>query len=158
MTQVCLVGDDDVELRFELLSRQTAREALSTYDLSEPYENTLALETVSVGTAVSLLNDLNWYLVRFTDGAWIRDPSIDEKEWLSRDLATAVRNDHVVPEDTGELLVIYGIERDSPADAGRLVEPLYVRRTDGTRPEYDLADVDETVTIRVTEPEFEAGA
>lgn len=155
MTQVCLVGDDDVELRFELLSRQTAREALSTYDLSEPYENTLALETVSVGTAVSLLNDLNWYLVRFTDSAWVRDPSIDDEEWLSRDLATAVRNDQIEPAATGARLVIYGVARESPADTGQLVEPLYVTRTDGAVPEYDLADVEETVTVRVTESEFE---
>jgi hypothetical protein len=158
VTRVCLVGDDDVDLRFELLSRQTAREALSTYDLSQPYANTLALETVSVGTAVSLLNDLNWYLVRFTDAAWIREASIDEEEWLSRSLATAVRNDQLAPDRTGELLSIYGVERESPADAGRLVEPLYVRRTDDTIPEYDPRDVDETVLVRVTETEFEAGS
>jgi len=156
VTRVCLVGDDDVDLRFELLSRETARDALSTYDLDQPYENTIALETVSIGTAVSLLNDLNWYLVRCTDAAWVREPSIDDQEWLSRELATAVRNDQIAPERTGQLLSIYGVERESPADAGRLVEPLYVRRTDGTVPEYDLRDVDETVVVRVTESEFEA--
>jgi len=38
----------------------------------------------------------------------------------------------------------------------RLVEPLYVRRTDRDLPEYDLRDVDETVVVRVSESEFEA--
>ncbi|WP_135822640.1 DUF5804 family protein [Halostella litorea] len=148
MTRVCLVGADDVDLRFELLSRETAREALSTYDLTQPYENTLALSTVSVGAAVSLLNDLNWYLVRYADAALVRDPSVSETEWLSRDLAEAVRNDEVTPEETDEFLRLYGV------DGGRLVEPLFVRRTDGEVPEYDLRDVEETVAVRVTEGEF----
>jgi len=148
VTRVCLVGADDIDLRFELLSRETAREALSTYDLGQPYENTLALSTVSVGAAVSLLNDLNWYLVRYADAALVRDPSVSETEWLSRDLAEAVRNDDVTPAETDEYLRLYGV------DDGRLVEPLFVRRTDGQVPEYDLREVEETVTVRVTEAEF----
>ena len=148
MTRVCLVGDDDVDLRFELLSRETAREALSTYDLTQPYENTLALSTVSVGAAVALLNDLNWYLVRYADAALVRDPSVSGTEWLSRDLAEAVRNDEVTPAETDEYLRLYGV------DDGRLVEPLFVRRTDGDVPEYDLRDIEETVAVRVTEGEF----
>ena len=71
MTRVCLVGAKDVELRYELVSRETAREALATYDLREPYENTVAVETVSLGSAVALLNDLNWYLVRFAREALV---------------------------------------------------------------------------------------
>jgi hypothetical protein len=148
VTRVCLVGTDDVDLRFELLSRETAREALATYDLSQPYENTLALETVSVGAAVALLNDLNWYLVRFADAALVRDPSISESEWLSRDLAEALRNDEIRPDATGRYLRLYGV------DDGKLVEPLFVTRTDGEVPEYDLRDVSETVAVRVTEAEF----
>ncbi|HMB50646.1 DUF5804 family protein [Natronoarchaeum rubrum] len=203
MTRVCLVGSPDVVLRYELLSRETAREALSTYDLSEPFENAISLETVSVGAAVSLLNDLNWYLTRFVDTAFVREPSIDADEWLSRELAEAVRNDRVDPAETGTYLKIYGVvseddgapepagpgasgdrsgaaaaEGASSADAadagaadagaatepsagavqtgpGKLVEPLYVRRTDGSVPEYDLRDVEETVVVRVTESEFE---
>jgi len=192
VTRVCLVGSPDVVLRYELLSRETAREALSTYDLSEPFENAISLETVSVGAAVSLLNDLNWYLTRFVDTAFVREPSIDADEWLSRELAEAVRNDRVDPADTGTYLKIYGVvsedaaepagsdaasapgEPDAGAAAasgdgvdaasgpgavetgpGELVEPLYVRRTDGSVPEYDLRDVEETVVVRVTESEFE---
>ncbi|MFT4889595.1 MAG: hypothetical protein ACI9YT_000505 [Halobacteriales archaeon] len=149
VTRVCLVGRDDVDLHFELLSRETSREALATYDLSESFENAVAVETVSLGAAVALLNDLNWYLVRFADEALILDPSVSETEWLSRDLATAVRNGAVDPDETGEYLKIYGLED------GRLVEPLYVRRTKGEHPEYDLRDVDETVVVRVDPDEFE---
>jgi hypothetical protein len=32
-----LVGDPDVDVRYELLSRETAREALSTYDRTHSY-------------------------------------------------------------------------------------------------------------------------
>ena len=112
MTQVCLVGDPDVNVRYELLSRETARDALATYDLQEPFANCLAVETVSLGAAVSLLNDLNWYLVRFADAALVREPSISETEWLSRELATAVRDDEVDPGETGRFLMVYGVVSD----------------------------------------------
>lgn len=149
MARVCLLGDDGVNLRYELLSRETARDALATYDLRQPYHNSVALETVSLGAAVALLNDLNWYLVRFADEALLLDPSVSETEWLSRELATAVRNGDVDSDGTGEFLKIYGV------DDGRLVEPLYVRRTAGEHPEYDLRDVDDTVVVRVDPDEFD---
>lgn len=149
MTRVCLVGSSDDNLRYELLSRETARDALATYDLAEPFENTVAVETVSLGAAVALCNDLDWYLRRFADGAWVLEASVDEAEWLSRDLATAVRDGGVAPADTGRYLTLYGVED------GRLVEPMYVARTGGPLPEYDLRDVERTVRVRVTETEFE---
>lgn len=207
MTRVCLLGDPDVVLRYELLSRETSREALSTYALEEPFQNSVAVETVSLGAAVSLLNDLQWYIVRFVDEALVLEPSVDDEEWLSRDLARQIRAKDVDPEETDEFLKLYGVEEPDPGtnraardattpdaetesksvtasvgeDAGsaggspgageatqgetgrttyssappRLVEPLYVRRVDGTVPEYDLRDVDETVVVRVTESEFE---
>ena len=148
MTTVCIVGDDDTEVRFELLSRETARHALSTYDLASPWENTLAVTTVSLGAAVSLCNDLNWYLVRFADRVFVHEPSISDEEWLSRDLAAAVRDNEVASEETERFLAVYGV-----AD-GRLVEPMYVTRRDGDVPEYDLRKVEETVVVRVTEEEF----
>ncbi|KAA9395781.1 hypothetical protein Har1130_06015 [Haloarcula sp. CBA1130] len=184
MTQVCLVGSEDVNLRYELLSRETARNALATYDLQEPFENTIAVDTVSLGAAVALLNDLNWYLVRFADTAFIRDPSISETEWLSRDLAAAIRDDDVAPEDTGRFLTVYGIvEPDDTSDATdddvpeaateptsepgpgatmeadsppELVDPMLLTRTGDTIPEYDLQEVDDTLIVRVTESEFGA--
>lgn len=169
MTRVCLIGSPDVNLRYELLSRETSREALATYDLERPFENTLALRTVSVGAAVSLLNDLEWYLVRFVDEALVKEPSVSEDEWLSRDLATALRNGDREPAATGEYLKIYGVESvdeadddaaDGPTAAAtletpdRLVEPLYVRRTDGEVPAYDRREVSETLVVRLTREEY----
>lgn len=148
MTRVCLLGDPDVNLTYELLSRETARDALATYDIEEPFENSLAVDTVSLGAAVALLNDINWYLVRFVDEALVREPSISTDEWLSRDLAREVRDGAVPPEETDQRLKLFGLVD------GRPVEPLYVRRKQGETPEYDLRDVDETVIVRVSESEF----
>jgi hypothetical protein len=145
---VCLLGDPDVNLTYELLSRETARDALTTYDIEEPFENSLAVDTVSLGAAVALLNDLNWYLVRFVDEALVREPSISTDEWLSRDLAREVRDGAVPPEETDQRLKLFGLVD------GRPVEPLYVRRKQGETPEYDLRDVEETVVVRVSESEF----
>ncbi|GAB3025216.1 DUF5804 family protein [Natronobiforma cellulositropha] len=183
MTRVCLLGSPEVDLGYELLSRETSRDALATYDLERPFENALAVRTVSIGGAVSFLNDLQWYLVRFVDEALVQEPSVSDEEWLSRDLATALRNGDCEPADTGEHLKIYGLESasdddgpppatvgddgdasevsdDPPASAPavtrppRLVEPLYVRRVDGEVPEYDLRDVEETLVVRLTPGEF----
>lgn len=117
MTRVCLVGKEAVELRPELLAYETARSALSTYDLDEPYANSVAVETISLGTAASLLGDLDWYLARLVDEALVLEPSVDETEWLSRRLATAVRDGDRDPEETGDLLKVYGVEY-GPRDAG----------------------------------------
>jgi hypothetical protein len=151
VTRVCIVGDEDVNLRYELLSRETSRAALATYDLDEPFVNAIAVDTVSLGTAVSLLNDLNWYLIRFADHAFVRDPSIDPDEWLSRDLATKIRDGRVDPDETDEYVAIFGV------DDGRLVEPMYASRIDGGLPDYDLRDVERTVVVRLTGAEFDAG-
>ena len=148
MTRVCLLGDPDVELSYELLSRETARDALATYDIEEPFENSVAVDTVSLGAAVSLLNDLDWYLVRFVDEALVLEPSVATDEWLSRDLAREVRDGDVPPEETDQRLKVFGLVD------GRPVEPLFVRRRQGETPEYDLRDVDETVVVRVSEAEF----
>jgi hypothetical protein len=150
MTRVCLLGDDDVELRYELVSHETSREALSTYELREPYRNTVAVETVSLGAAVALLNDLNWYLVRFVDEAFVFDPSVSDEEWLSRALAEAVREDELAPGETGRFLKVFGV-----AD-GELLEPMFLTRTGTELPAYDLHEVDETLVVRVTEAEFGA--
>ncbi|MFC5973137.1 DUF5804 family protein [Halomarina salina] len=174
MTTVCLVGEPDCDLRYELLSRETARDALTTYSLDQPFENSVAVETISLGAAVSFVNDLSWYLVRFVDTTLVHEPSISEGEWLSRDLARAIRDGDVRPEESDRYLKVYGVERpdetasDSegqPNEEGedgsqvtaslpRLVEPMFVARTGRQLPEYDLRDVDETLVVRVTEEEF----
>ena len=145
---MCLLGDPEVELAYELLSRETARDALATYEITEPFENSVAVDTVSLGAAVALLNDLNWYLARFVDEALVSEPSVATDEWLSRELAQAVRDGDVPPEETDRRLKVFGLVDGRPA------EPLFVRRRQGERPEYDLRDVDETVVVRVSEPEF----
>ena len=148
MTRVCLLGDPDVNLTYELLSRETSREALATYEVEEPFANGVAVDTVSLGAAVTLLNDLDWYLVRFVDEALVLDPSISRTEWLSRDLAREVRDGEVPPEETDQRLKVFGLVDGDP------VEPMYVRRVQGKTPEYDLRDVDETLVVRVSEAEF----
>lgn len=175
MARVCLIGKADVTLQYELLSRETSREALAAYDLEEPFYNAIAVETVSLGSAVALLNDLNWYLVRFVDTALVKEPSVSESEWLSRELAAAIRADEISPAESDRFLKIYGLEpvgRDETTAAAetdaegsgdvtdrsqqQLVEPMLVARTGETVPEYDLRDVEETLTVRVTESEFGA--
>jgi len=148
VTEVLVVGSDDVDLRLELFEYETARRALATYDVESPYANTVAVETVSLGAAVSLLNDLNWYLARLADAAFVREPSVSESEWLSRDLAAQVRDGDLRAAETDARLKVYGV------DEGALVEPMYVTRTQGEHPEYDLREVDETLTVRVTDAEF----
>lgn len=148
MTRVCILGKSEVAIRADLLAYETARSALAPYEFAAPFENSLAVNTVSLGAAVSLLNDLNWYLVRLAREALVMDRSISEEEWLSRELATAIRNGDRTPEQSGDYLKIYGLED------GELVEPMFAARTVAGVPEYDLRDVSETVIVRVTESEF----
>ncbi|MFB6106792.1 MAG: DUF5804 family protein [Halobacteriaceae archaeon] len=144
MTGVCLVGAEDGDLRRDLLAYESARAALSTYELSAPYENALAVETISLGMAVSLLNDLDWYLARVARDAFVREPSVDESEWLSRDAARAIRDGDVDPDETATTLKVYGVVD------GRLVEPMYVTRPEGAGvPAYDLRDAEDTVVVRL---------
>ncbi len=183
MTRVCLLGTEGCDLRYELLSRETARDALATYSIDRPFENSVCVETISLGAAVSLLNDLNWYLVRFVETVLVLEPSVSEGEWLSRALATEIREGETDPADSGRYLMVFGVEhvdgedgegngddggdgengaapdgRQSPPSGRdperRLVEPMYVARTGRQLPEYDLRDVEETLVVRVTEAEF----
>ncbi|MGM0399204.1 MAG: DUF5804 family protein [Halobacteriota archaeon] len=148
MTRVCILGQADVAIRADLLAYETARSALAPYEFETPFENSLAVNTVSLGAAVSLLNDLNWYLVRLAREAFVQDRSISETEWLSRDLATAIRNGAITKEQSGDYLKVYGVQD------GELVEPMFAARTVDGVPEYDLRDVEKTVVVRVTEAEF----
>ncbi len=156
VTEVALIGNPETNIRAELLGSDTASAALRTYTLTRPFQNAIGVETVSLGSAIALLNDIDWHLKRVADQVLLKEASIDDTEWLSRALATAVRNERVPPEATGEYVLIYGLHREHHGDLGRLVEPLYARRTDGTLPEYDLRDVKTTVTVRITEAEFKS--
>ncbi|UPM43111.1 DUF5804 family protein [Halocatena salina] len=152
MTRVCLVGRESHDLHTELVSRQTARKALSTYHLERPYANTVAIETISLGAAVSFCNDLSWYLARFAAAALVLEPSVSETEWLSQELATAIRDGTISPEEHTPHRVVYGVVSDEDGPPC-LVDPTYTTVTDGRAPEYDQHDVDETVVVRITESE-----
>jgi hypothetical protein len=105
----------------------------------------------------------------------VLEPSVSDQEWLSRALATAVRDDDLTPADSGRFLKIYGVQlppgdgEGGPGDGGsqgespestedappKLVEPMYVARTGESLPTYDLRDVEDTLRVRVTKSEFE---
>ena len=155
MTRACLLGAADTDLPVDLLTYETAREALSSYDLEEPFANAMVIETISLGAAVSLLNDLQWYIVRLIEETFVLEPSVSETEWLSRDLAEAIRDEEVDPADTGQYLKIYGLA-DRESGPPELVEPMFARRVEGEHPTYDLQDVEETTVVRITGAEFEA--
>ncbi|QDX41636.1 DUF5804 family protein [Salarchaeum sp. JOR-1] len=148
MTRVCLVADDDSSLPVDLYGYDTARRALGTYDITEPWDNTVVLDTVSLGAAVSLLNDLNWYLARLTSDAFVRDPSVSRHEWLSRPLAREIRDGTVSPDDPINRLKVYGVEN------GRLVDPTHVLRGSGGDGDYERSEYEDTVVVRVTQDEF----
>lgn len=149
MASVCFVTEPEADPRAGLLSFETARRALSTYDLAQPYANALQLETVSLGAAVALLDDLSWYLRRTVADTFVLEPSVSSEEWLSRELATALREESITPAETEPLLKVYGV------DDGRLVEPMYAeRRRDGSVPGYDLREVEDSLVVRVSESAF----
>jgi len=146
VTRVRLLGKDDYDLRAELLTSDTAREALSTYDLEEGrIDNTVTVETATLGSALALLNDLDWYLTRYVRAAEVLEPSVSDDEWLSRRLAERVYSERVEPEETDEYYVVRGVSD------GELLDPLYSR---GSPAEYDLADADFVTVTRVEESEF----
>ncbi|WP_020221749.1 DUF5804 family protein [Halarchaeum acidiphilum] len=148
MTEVCIVAKDDADLPGDLYAYETAYRALATYDADYPWANALAVETVSLGTAVSLLNDLDWYLARVARDAFVRDPSVSEREWLSRPLARELRDGEGDPDERVNRLKVYGV-----AD-GRLVDPTMVLRGDAQEGQYDRSEYDESVVVRVTREEF----
>ena len=148
MAKVCVIGKSDIALRGELFGHEGSRQALSAYDITEPWVNTVAVNTVSLGAATALLNDIDWYLTRYARDAIIFDPSISDNEWVSRLLAEAIRDTSVLPHDTGDLLKVYGIEDE------HLVEPMYIQRHGDDIPPYDLRPVDDTLLVRIARSEF----
>lgn len=149
MTTVCFVGEPEGDPREAMLAFETVQQALSPYDVTSPYVNAISVETISLGAAVALLDDLAWYLRRTVREAIVLEPSISADEWLSSELARAIRRETVRPDETAGLVKVYGVED------GILVDPMYAeRRADGTLPAYDLRDVDDTIVIRVSRRAF----
>jgi hypothetical protein len=140
VTEVLVVGRDGADLPADLYAYETARTALSPYEVREPFANAVGVETISLGTAVSLLGDLDWYLARLADAALVREPSVHPDEWLTRPLAEAVRDGRVDPDETGDRVLLYRVED------GRLHLD-----TEATRPEdADGPWEEDTVVVRVT--------
>ncbi|MDY6779732.1 MAG: DUF5804 family protein [Halobacteria archaeon] len=149
MTRVRIVGDDDYDIRHELLSSATSSQALATYEFLEtPIENAVELETATLGSALSLLNDLDWYLTRYADWVEVLEPSVSDDEWLSRDLATRLYERDLEPEETRGFYAVRGVKD------GESLEPLYTR---GSPSEYDLDETDFEVVTRISEDEFGEG-
>ncbi|MDY7080886.1 MAG: DUF5804 family protein, partial [Halobacteria archaeon] len=120
MTRVRIVGDEAYDLRYELVSSETSREALSTYELLESeIDNTVEFQTASIGSALALLNDLDWYLTRYGRWVEVRDESVSDEEWLSRELATRIYERELEPEETREYFAIRGVKD------GETLEPMY---------------------------------
>ena len=148
VTRVRILGEEGVDIRGELLTSQTSREALSTYDFLETrIENAVLVETATLGGALALLNDIDWYLTRYARASEVLEPSVSETEWLSRRLAESMYEHGLEPDETDEFYVVRGV-RD-----GDVLQPLYSR---GEPAEYDLAETDFVTVTRVDEEEFRA--
>jgi hypothetical protein len=146
VTRVRILGDDGYDVRGELVSSETSREALSTYDfLDTPIENAVVVETATLGGALALLNDLDWYLTRYARAAEVLEPSVSDDEWLSRRLAERVYEDRIDADGTREFYVVRGVKD------GELLDALYSRNEPA---EYDLADTDFVTVTRIDETEF----
>lgn len=146
VTRVRILGEEGIDLRGELLTSQTSREALSTYDFLETrIENAVVVETATLGGALALLNDLDWYLTRYARASEVLEPSVSETEWLSRRLAERVYEGKTDADETEEFYVVRGVQD------GEVLQPLYSR---GEPAEYDLAETDFVTVTRVDEEEF----
>jgi hypothetical protein len=146
VTRVRVLGKDEYDLRGELLTSETSREALSTYDFLETrIENAVVVETATLGGALALLNDLDWYLTRYARASEVLEPSVSEEEWLSRRLAERVYEGKTDADDTDDFYVVRGVSD------GELLQPLYSR---GEPAEYDLAETDFVTVTRLDESEF----
>jgi hypothetical protein len=146
VTRVRVIGKDGYDLRGELLASDTSREALATYDfLDTRIDNSIVVETATLGGALALLNDLDWYLTRYARATEVLEPSVSEEEWLSRRLAERVYEDRIDADETAEFYAVRGV-RD-----GELLDPLYSRNEPA---EYDLADAEFVTTTRIDETEF----
>ncbi len=78
-------------------------DALATYDLQDRVRFRRR-RTVSLEAAVTLLNDLNWYLVRFADAAFVRTRLICRDGVALSKPRRSARDDDIAPEETGRFL------------------------------------------------------
>ena len=152
MTEVRLIGTEHVDLFNTLMEHEVSRNALSQYSLTIPFENSIDLTTISLGAAVSLLNDLNWYLSRYVQEALVLEPSVHKKEWLSRQLATAIRNEKIHPRSSKKFLKIYCLL--SSPETLKLTRPILTTRSELPTLDFPQPDPNSRIIIRLLESEF----
>ena len=152
MTEVRLIGTEPVDLFNTLMEHEVSRNALSPYSLTIPFENSIDITTISLGAAVSLLNDLNWYLSRYVKEALVLEPSVHKKEWLSRQLATAIRNEEIHPRNSKKFHKIYCLL--SSNETLKLTRPISTTRDELSTLDFLQPDPNFRITIRLLESEF----
>ena len=152
MTEVCLIGTEHVDLFNTLMEHEVSRNALSPYSITIPFENSINLTTISLGAAVSLLNDLSWYLSRYVKEALVLEPSIHKKEWLSRQLATAIRNEEIRPRTSKKFLKIYYLSRSE--EILKLTRPIFTTREELSTLDPPHTDSSSQIIIRLLDSEF----
>tara|TARA_B100000809_G_C14969330_1_gene470304 strand:- start:118 stop:582 length:465 start_codon:yes stop_codon:yes gene_type:complete len=152
VTEVRLIGTEHVDLFETLMEYEVSRNALSPYSIIIPFENSIDLTTISLGAAVSLLNDLSWYLSRYVKEALVLEPSIHKKEWLSRQLATAIRNEEIRPRNSKKFLKIYCLSRSE--ETLKLTRPIFTTREELLTLNLPHADPSSQIIIRLLDSEF----
>ncbi len=123
---------------------------------------------MSLGAAVALLNDLNWYLVRFADAAFVRDPSIVRRNGSLETSPQRYETTTSRPKRPGAVQGVRHRRPDRTSDADdegptegastldtqsveadgspELVEPMLADTDWRHDPGYDLQDVVESLT------------
>ena len=152
MTEVRLIGIEHIDLLGTLMEHEVSRNALSPYSIISPFENSIDLTTISLGAAVSLLNDLSWYLSRYVKEALVLEPSVHKKEWLSRRLATAIRNEEIHPRNSKKFLKIYGLSQSD--ETLKLTQPIFTTREELLTLDRPHADLSSQIIIRLLDSEF----
>lgn len=157
VTQVRLIGlQTDIEeplyLFDILMAHETPKQILSLHNVTIPFENSIDISTISLGSSLSLLNDLHWYLSRYVGEVLILEPSIDEKEWLSRKLATSIRNEEISVQKSKNFLKIYSII--SISGISKLAPPIFTSRKNISSLNPLLNDSNSTIFIRLLSSEF----
>tara|TARA_B110000263_G_C15258491_1_gene487634 strand:- start:356 stop:838 length:483 start_codon:yes stop_codon:yes gene_type:complete len=157
VTQVRLIGlqtdaEENLDLFNILMAHETPKQILSLHNVTIPFENSIDISTISLGSSLSLLNDLRWYLSRYVSEVLILEPSVDEKEWLSRKLATSIRNNELSIQKSKKFLKIYSII--SVSGVSKLDPPIFVSRKNISSLKPLLNNSNSTMFIRLLSSEF----
>ena len=84
--------------------------------------------------------------------ALVLEPSVHKKEWLSRQLATAIRNEEIHPRNSKKFLKIYCLL--SSNETLKLTRPISTTRDELSTLDFLQPDPNFRITIRLLESEF----